>query len=501
MNFTLQELRLKLIERFVGEIAEVTKEDSIYQLYKSLIKDRKHISFDSPSRIVNPITKSILVENVTKQYFPNIYGMEAARYVILNDFHFMKRCIMSHCVFVEERFSDDYHLYSALRSAIGNNLIVMSDSEVTTQLPQLFQSFSSFSNVYTFRKSIRNKNFCISTFDNDADVRDTQITNIHIIRDPKRRTDHEVDLVIFTGDTNRHIVSTSDFHVGFFKRLLQTNGCNHQVDKMIVTYPHQKQEQEHELTAERKKHCVFLVDNRANIWSVLSAMVTLSNLDRSLWDFVVCSHPDNYFFFTKHFPGCYCITDFRMDLTDFSPSIYSDLLKDYRTWEKLEKYEKCLIIQEDGMIIKKGLETSDLMKYDFVGAPWSDVIANQRLKRYSNDLVGNGGLSLRTVSVMEECCLNHVCVDIAHELWMNDTDVIPEDVFFSKAVRIVGGSIPSTEEAKRFSSEQILNYDAFGFHKFWPYHSQEESLRFISHISHTNHMSQIVTKPAFENME
>jgi hypothetical protein len=82
--------------------------------------------------------------------------------------------------------------------------------------------------------------------------------------------------------------------------------------------------------------------------------------------------------------------------------------------------------------------------------------------------VGNGGFSLRTISLMKKICTE--CVDEKNWLFFHNLNNIPEDVYFVKCVIDKGGKIPIFKQAICFASEEVI-YDAcLGFHKVWAYH-------------------------------
>ena len=65
-----------------------------------------------------------------------------------------------------------------------------------------------------------------------------------------------------------------------------------------------------------------------------------------------------------------------------------------------------LLFQTDSLIINPGIER--FIKYDYVGAPWHQQ--NERWNAIVAQVpsaVGNGGFSLRTVSVMKEIAKQH----------------------------------------------------------------------------------------------
>jgi hypothetical protein len=95
--------------------------------------------------------------------------------------------------------------------------------------------------------------------------------------------------------------------------------------------------------------------------------------------------------------------------------------------------------------------------YDYVGAPWRPGLVG-------GGLVGNGGLSLRKKSKMLE-----IINKIPYNGWN-------EDIYFSAITYKVGFniSLPSFEEAKKFSVETVFSHDTFGVHNPWKYLDSNE---------------------------
>ena len=127
---------------------------------------------------------------------------------------------------------------------------------------------------------------------------------------------------------------------------------------------------------------------------------------------------------------------------------YSRLLTSETTVYDNIDTETFLIFQTDTIIIKKNKDLiNQFLEYDYVGAPWSD------------GTIGNGGLSLRKKSKMLEI--------------MEKEDIErrnqPEDLFFSRSLK-VDLCKPSITEAARFSMENLFLCDnPFGCHKPWVY--------------------------------
>ena len=220
------------------------------------------------------------------------------------------------------------------------------------------------------------------------------------------------------------------------------------------------------------KHAVVFLDNRPNITNVIAAKITLANLRRGEWAVVGFVHEEDVGFYRKWLGDtAMLITDaaFVLSKKSFSLEFYNAVLMNPVMWERLSRFERVLLVQDDGFLIKPGMEDA-FLEYDYVGAPWSkDMPYNSYLvKGAEGTLVGNGGLSLRDPTKMKEICES----EDTSLLHFDRLQVEPEDVFFAKACVRRGFKVPTYEVAQRFSTEQVLCMGSFGFHKMWGYHPQ-----------------------------
>lgn len=228
-------------------------------------------------------------------------------------------------------------------------------------------------------------------------------------------------------------------------------------------------------STKREDKAVVIIDNRANPLSAISCYITGSNLRQNEWNLVIytskTARPFYERLFKKHRNGLIIIDDHpRLNVDHFEIEDYNFVLKDSRIWQQLQYYgfEKILLVQDDGMIVRPGVEDF-VKKYDYVGAPWHD---NDILSKSCNpQKVGNGGLSIRNVNMHYEITSSESISDKL-SLFNHGLQPIPEDVYFANAIYKRKGSIPSSMEASKFASEQILNMQSLGFHKFWAYNHQ-----------------------------
>jgi hypothetical protein len=242
-------------------------------------------------------------------------------------------------------------------------------------------------------------------------------------------------------------------------------------------------------TGKHKENTIILVDNRKNIMSVVALAISLSNLDLKRWNVVVVCNKSNEHFFYKFFGDkVEYTTDLQLPSKKFSIDLYNNMLKSENFWMKFQQYKKVLFIQDDGMLLLKGVEEL-FLHYDYVGAPWKQEWClqnpNKFLKETINEnLVGNGGLSLRSPEQMLNLVKKYK--KFTKSLHYDQVQQQPEDVFFSWASVKEGLSMPSYDIAQGFASEQCCNKKSLGFHKPWPYCDLKTM---------TNYLSQYLKKP------
>lgn len=230
------------------------------------------------------------------------------------------------------------------------------------------------------------------------------------------------------------------------------------------------------------KKCILITDNRENIMNVINLHISLNNLIFSQWDFVFIGSEKSIKFMKENSIqnlNTTYIHDSRLDKDLFNIEVYNDIMKDNDVWVKIgEKYDYCLLIQDDSSIMKKGFESSEFIKCDYVGSPWVNHECNKEIVDLCGHLCGNGGFSYRNIETMKK--VTEQFKDYKKELFNNNLQYIPEDVYFSRYVPKVGGHIPYNTSFS-FGSEQVLKMGSFGFHKLWAYNSIEKVDEFFSY--------------------
>ena len=119
---------------------------------------------------------------------------------------------------------------------------------------------------------------------------------------------------------------------------------------------------------------------------------------------------------------------------------HSEYMETVDFWGKV-KGNKALIFQTDSLLLRSGID--EFLDYDYIGAPWR--------KPKEGQWVGNGGLSLRTVSKMIEICENN---PVTEQIW--------EDIYFMKHMKGIG--VADIETAMKFSMEDVFSPNPLGVH-------------------------------------
>jgi hypothetical protein len=259
------------------------------------------------------------------------------------------------------------------------------------------------------------------------------------------------------------------------------------IDFMYSYASKKKAEIEHALKKQRKpkgEHVIFLVDNRENDMSVLSAKFAIMNTMQKepthpQWDVYIFTSSKAVQYYSKELPIATVVAHPLLE-NKFDIDVYNDILEDPKLWKNFEgKYEYALVIQDDGVLFRQGV--NDFLKYDYVGAPWADIEDNIFIKEHiAPNMVGNGGCSLRNIKKMINICEKYkhrTC-----ELFYSNINRIPEDVFFVKYLTLENAKFPTTQEASFFSMEQIINTKCLSFHKFWMYHPYYEVKQLFEHF-------------------
>lgn len=227
-----------------------------------------------------------------------------------------------------------------------------------------------------------------------------------------------------------------------------------------------------------KENTVVLIDNRENPCSIMSILIALTNIQEGEWSCKVLTSRKarDYYSDILSCYGVQVIPIAAANTTNFDIDTYNGILKSKATWDIIGGTH-ALIIQDDGILVKSGVES--FLMYDYVGAPWLDVDGNKYIKENINPaLVGNGGFSLRNVKKASEIVSKYE--KEKYNLFLDNQVEIPEDVYFVQCLVLEDAKLPTTNTASMFSSEQIMNIKSLGFHKPWMYHHRDNIEAFFN---------------------
>ena len=267
-----------------------------------------------------------------------------------------------------------------------------------------------------------------------------------------------------------------------WERLMEVDNTDsaHVYHQFVTRYffPKEKEIVQKFRPQKNNENCILLIETRKNVASLLSLLITYFNLETAKWSVhVVCNK--QFQEYATDLLGDQ-VSEVTFDTSElprhFSLDLYNNILKSPEFWSKLLHYKRVLLIQDDGMLVKPGLETSEFLDYDYVGAPWSlscpghDILYAQTKGR----MVGNGGFSLRSPRAMRDICEDNRIEK--RRLHFSKVLQEPEDVFFARLIK----NAPSLQTASSFASEQHLTRGSYGFHKPWPYHPAKETIVYFN---------------------
>lgn len=139
-------------------------------------------------------------------------------------------------------------------------------------------------------------------------------------------------------------------------------------------------------------------------------------------------------------------------IAEYSKFCVKDLINEFDT-------DFCLVEQLDGYILNADAWTNDFFNYDYIGAPWNLFKQLNYVSNDKNDLVGNGGFSLRSRKIQT----------ILASSFSNDYNGEAEDVYICQTKRRLlesqGVVFAPHEVASKFSVENNFYVGQFGFHE------------------------------------
>lgn len=150
-----------------------------------------------------------------------------------------------------------------------------------------------------------------------------------------------------------------------------------------------------------------------------------------------------------------------MDIMGYNKLIIEDLYKYFET-------SHCLIVQSDSFVVDSDLWNDDFLKFDYIGAPWSDEIkVNKNLTLdVKKNPVGNGGFSIRSNKLAEITSkINYNSLEFP----LKSEDILICHYLYEKMLE-QGIRFAPAELAAKFSIENINHLygqdvsSVFGFH-------------------------------------
>tara|TARA_B110000438_G_scaffold219194_1_gene212134 strand:- start:4008 stop:4706 length:699 start_codon:yes stop_codon:yes gene_type:complete len=124
--------------------------------------------------------------------------------------------------------------------------------------------------------------------------------------------------------------------------------------------------------------------------TALAMKISLQNIEFGAAKLISHKPPE------KKYPEIEYIPISKISLEGYNRIILQDLHKYFKT-------SHCLIVQADSFVVNSSLWKDEFLKYDYIGAPWSNKIeVNPDLTlNLEKNPVGNGGFSLRSHKLAE----------------------------------------------------------------------------------------------------
>jgi hypothetical protein len=182
---------------------------------------------------------------------------------------------------------------------------------------------------------------------------------------------------------------------------------------------------------------------------------SFDKLENNFWAVNIYCNLNNYDFMCKMASS---ISDkiniIILDMEIKHVSDYNKLLLKKTFWKYI-KAKKILILQEDSLIFRNGVE--EYLKYDYIGAPWGNGHGKK-----TNLGFGNGGFSIRNVE------LSYKLLNKKYKELIRENKRLNEDIYFSIGFsKFFNENLPTIDIAKEFSVEHIKSDNPLGGHQYW----------------------------------
>lgn len=475
----------KLLSRYGFESRRCTT--LLYKFYtEQIYKERSKAVFR------NPFTGLVLQTNLPA--IDLVTEHDAMQYSILADYYFMRRIVGTNIILLYGSAPDTL-IKSVIDALPGNSVLFTTVANRYEYDVLLFRVENEAFYQYipavgqrtviidtqgkrdkTVSKSYANNSCYVITGPLDADSTLFNKLVVHDGNNPRfGRCTYE--LLYETPNPLHHLLTLPQFHTHYLKNWFMPSNQRYLLALSWLSRYLFKQQPRLHAPSKQAAHAVLIIDNRPNIMSVLSCLLAMHNVD-SNWQLVICTRKENIAFYKELLGDAEPIfIDHALQYkSKFDIENYNIMLKEASFWKQLSRFDKALLIQDDGFLLRKGIDA--FLQYDYVGAPWSPAHwENTILASITNpQLVGNGGFSLRSIATMIEIC--ETCEEEKHLLFNKDLSPIPEDVYFAKCAYKLGKKIPVSAVALQFASEQMVNTHSIGAHKMWHYHPEDASAYF-----------------------
>ena len=187
----------------------------------------------------------------------------------------------------------------------------------------------------------------------------------------------------------------------------------------------------------------------------ISMRISLHNIEFGAVKFLCSSRPK------KEYSDIEYVKIPSIDNTEYNKLIFQDLHKYFDT-------SHCLIVQSDSFVINCELWEDEFLKFDYIGAPWSDKIQvnPDLILNLKENTVGNGGFSLRShklAKITSKIDYNSLKFPLKGE------DIIICHYLYKKMINC-GVNFAPPELAAKFSMENVNHLhgqdvnSVFGFH-------------------------------------
>ena len=213
------------------------------------------------------------------------------------------------------------------------------------------------------------------------------------------------------------------------------------------------------------KGTAYIVETRPHA----NLPIVLKNADNCLpheWKIIVFCGPDNEDYVEQETSKLdhRVVRHIKLEKPIKSLKNYNDLLLSTWFWQQFDT-ENLLGFQVDSLFNEGQKEKlSELVEYDYVGAPWSEGI--QRRWDYIPSFGGNGGVCFSKRSARLKA------LELATQPYITGEphyQILNEDIWFSLAFHELGFRLPERHIATRLFVESVYSPQAFAVHKPWCY--------------------------------